>query len=294
MTAKTAHKGETSPKKRGRPKKVTAGKIKIDKEFQSLILPQTKAEQAQLEQNLLAEGRCRDRLVLWKGPGILLDGHHRLDVCKKHNLPFDTVEIELKDRDAARAWIRDNQLGRRNLTPEAVAYLRGQHYNGEKQSHGGDRKSETSSGNDDHLNTADALAERYKVGAKTIRNDGDFAAALDKITENGDDKLKTALLRREVTLTRKQLQELADMEDQEKQQEAVTEVLETGKMPKRKAGKKSTKAGKEKITVPTDPVELVKALLRDLGPSVVEKVQKAITQALAEHKAKQQPSDEEE
>jgi hypothetical protein len=284
----------TELKKKGRPKKLTADQIKIDPEFQSLILPQTKAERAQLEKNLLADGRCRDRLVLWKGHGILLDGHSRLEICTEHDIPFSTVEIALKDREAARAWIRENQLGRRNLTAEAVAYLRGQHYNAEKQSHGGDRKSEASSGKVDLLKTADALAERYKVGEKTIRNDGDFAVALDKITENGDDKLKRALLRGEVTLTRKQVKDLADLTDQKKQQEAVAKVLEAGKMPKHKAGAKSTKAGKEKMTVPTDPVELAKALLRNLGPSVVEQIQQAIAQVLAEQEAKQQPSDEEE
>src|SRR5262249_53457789 len=153
-----------------------------DPEFQTLIIPLTREERAQLEQNLVAAGRCRDPLVVWKGQGILLDGHNRLEICRKRNLPYDVVEIELPDRNAALEWIRANQLGRRNLTPEAVAYLRGQHYNSEKQPHGGAHRDDEASGNNCHSKTDEVLAKRYKVAAKTIRNDGDFAADIDAIT----------------------------------------------------------------------------------------------------------------
>ena len=72
---------------------------------------------------------------------------------------LEVVEIEFEDREAAMAFIRKNQLGRRNMPPEAMSYIRGQHYNAEKNTHGGDRKGETS-GKESRLKTDAALAER--------------------------------------------------------------------------------------------------------------------------------------
>jgi len=90
--------------------------IKIDPEFQKLIPPLSAEERDLLEQNILRDG-CRDPLVVWDG--ILLDGHNRLEICKAHDIPFETVDAppEVKDRTDARIWIRNNQAGRRNLTP---------------------------------------------------------------------------------------------------------------------------------------------------------------------------------
>jgi hypothetical protein len=44
------------------------------------------------------------------------------------------------DLTAAKSWVRTNQLGRRNLTPEQTRYLRGQEYEESKNGHGGDKK----------------------------------------------------------------------------------------------------------------------------------------------------------
>ncbi|MGH2414456.1 MAG: hypothetical protein ACRDEA_12385, partial [Microcystaceae cyanobacterium] len=101
--------------------------IQIDPEFKSLIPPLSPQEKKQLEDNLLAYG-CRDSLVVWKDHNLLLDGHNRYEICQAQGIEFNTVEIELPEREAAISWIIDNQLGRRNLTPEAASYLRGKRY----------------------------------------------------------------------------------------------------------------------------------------------------------------------
>lgn len=85
------------------------------------IIPQlTTEEYQQLEASLLADG-CRDALVIWQG--ILLDGHHRLEICERHNLPYQIKVIDLPDKDEAKKWVIRNQLGRRNLTPFQRAEL---------------------------------------------------------------------------------------------------------------------------------------------------------------------------
>jgi hypothetical protein len=109
--------------------------LAIDSEFQALCPPLSCEEQELLEASLLAEG-CWDELVVWRTANrvSLLDGHNRYALCVKHGLAFRTVEVPgISDRDAAKAWILTNQLGRRNLRPEQAAYLRGKRYELEKR-----------------------------------------------------------------------------------------------------------------------------------------------------------------
>ncbi|MEQ8192811.1 MAG: hypothetical protein ABRQ39_32925, partial [Candidatus Eremiobacterota bacterium] len=63
----------------------TTIKIEIDPEFKALITDPRPEETAQLEESLIHEG-CRDPLVLWGS--ILLDGHHRHEICQRNSLPF--------------------------------------------------------------------------------------------------------------------------------------------------------------------------------------------------------------
>lgn len=90
-----------------------AVKIKIDKEFKKIIPPLTPDEYKQLETNLTEDG-CRDPLVTWQG--ILLDGHNRLEICNRLGIEYQTVpKLSIKNRAEAKAWIINNQCGRRNL-----------------------------------------------------------------------------------------------------------------------------------------------------------------------------------
>lgn len=95
-------------------------KPKVNPHFRSLIPPVTSDELRQLEANLLADG-CRDPLVTWNG--TLLDGHNRLVICQKHDIPYKTVSQDLDGEEEAELWIRWNQLGRRNLTDDQRAIM---------------------------------------------------------------------------------------------------------------------------------------------------------------------------
>ena len=94
----------------------------IDEAFRALIPPLSCNESAQLEQDIAAFG-CRDALVVWAETGILLDGHHRAEICEHHDLPYKTVELSFPDADAAKEWVIRNQFGRRNLVPFVRAEL---------------------------------------------------------------------------------------------------------------------------------------------------------------------------
>jgi len=88
--------------------------IKINPDFKDTLKPLTEHAFETLEKNILADG-CRDALVLWDG--FIVDGHNRYHICCKHNLPFDTTDKDFESETHARIWIRENQLGRRDLLP---------------------------------------------------------------------------------------------------------------------------------------------------------------------------------
>jgi N6-adenosine-specific RNA methylase IME4 len=88
--------------------------MRIDPEFKSLIPPLSADEYAQLEANIVRDG-CRDPLVVWDG--LLIDGHNRFEICQKHGLEYKTKEMQFESIAHARIWMRDNQRGRRNLSP---------------------------------------------------------------------------------------------------------------------------------------------------------------------------------
>ena len=85
----------------------------IDNEFRTLIPSLTKEEFSQLEANCLENG-IQDSIKTWNG--IVIDGHNRYEIAKKHGLEFKTEEMEFESRDDVRFWIIKNQLGRRNLS----------------------------------------------------------------------------------------------------------------------------------------------------------------------------------
>lgn len=86
--------------------------MRIDSEFKNLIPPLTDEEYKGLEESIISEG-CRDALVLWDD--ILIDGHNRYEICTRHNIPFETIQMDFDTRNDALVWMIKNQFGRRNL-----------------------------------------------------------------------------------------------------------------------------------------------------------------------------------
>ena len=88
--------------------------IRIDAGMQNVLRRLSADEYAGLEQDILSAGRAYDPLRVWDG--VLIDGHHRYEICQRHGLPFDVVEVEFESEAHARVWMRRNQAGRRNLS----------------------------------------------------------------------------------------------------------------------------------------------------------------------------------
>ncbi|AZW18987.1 ParB N-terminal domain-containing protein [Bordetella hinzii] len=88
--------------------------IEINEELRAYIDPLTPDEYSALERSILAEG-CRDALVLWGN--VLVDGHNRYEICRKHGIEFRTLQNErFQSMDDVRLWMIDNHLGRRSVS----------------------------------------------------------------------------------------------------------------------------------------------------------------------------------
>ena len=86
--------------------------LTVDPEYRDLIPPLNEEELKLLEESLVADG-CESPLIVWNG--VIVDGHNRYAICRKHEIPFAIQEKNFSSRDDAMLWMLRNQLGRRNL-----------------------------------------------------------------------------------------------------------------------------------------------------------------------------------
>ena len=121
--------------------------------------------------------------------------------------------------DAAKAWMLKHQLGRRNLTPEQMSYLRGKAYQLQKHvasnTQGINQHTEAKSKSctypqetEKQQDTAKKLAAEHKVSRQTIHNDATFATAVDRVTIAVGLDAKHAILARDTKLGRQEVKQL--------------------------------------------------------------------------------------
>jgi hypothetical protein len=92
----------------------------VDPEFSHLIPPLTKDEKNILEAKIIAEG-MREPILTWRN--LIVDGHHRWEICAANGIAFECREMKFPDRNAAMLWMIDHQKGRRNITPSQLAMV---------------------------------------------------------------------------------------------------------------------------------------------------------------------------
>ncbi len=157
--------------------------LQINNKFKSIIPPLLEEEYKLLESSIIEEG-CRDSLIVWKQNNTLIDGHNRYEICQKHNINFDVIYYEFENESDVIDWICVNQLGRRNLTPEARADLIGKRYNNQKQQ---GKRNDLTSGHFDQKFTAEKIAEEEGIAECSVRRAAKFSEAIDSIVETLED-----------------------------------------------------------------------------------------------------------
>jgi len=212
--------------------------IQIHPELRSLLFPLKEEELKLLEESILREG-IREKLVVWEHNGklFLVDGHHRLEIARKHGIPFQITKKNFRSLEEAKIWMLQNQLGRRNLTDEQRAYIQGKLYEMLKKPRGRPQKIGQ---NVQFFNSENATAENlgslFGVNEKTVRRNSKFAEAVDRVKQINV-KAAEKILRGEVKDAITALPQIIEKEKPEIVEEALKRLAEreTGKLKLKKA-----------------------------------------------------------
>ncbi|GHT16700.1 hypothetical protein FACS1894189_1040 [Planctomycetales bacterium] len=172
--------------------------LTIHPDLETLLPRLTETEFAGLEESILKDG-CLSPLVVWNN--TLIDGHHRYEICRKHQIPFSVQSVVFESLDDAKLWIWKHQENRRNLTAfqraeialkvkDAVAAKAKER----QRAAGGDKKSEKAKSLPQTFaeakETRQELAETAQVSHTTL-NKAEF------IAEHADEETKAKLRRGE-------------------------------------------------------------------------------------------------
>jgi hypothetical protein len=181
---------------------------KIIDELRDLLNDLDDRSAAELEKSIKADG-VRDPLVIWKEKNAIIDGHNRLKIIKKLNLPYTTKEMSFESIDLVKEWMIRNQLGRRNLTADRFDYYLGTLYNAEKQT--SDKPGNLGGPREKGVDTAAKIATEFGVSERTVRRAGEAAIGIDKLEQIKGRMAKQKQLEGKGELTKPELTELGKM-----------------------------------------------------------------------------------
>ena len=207
------------------PKQPRQSHVIIDPEFKSLITPLTAEEKNLLEESIKREG-CRDPLVTWRG--ILVDGHHRYQICTRLNLRYSMTVLpshQVKTREEAKVWIIRNQFARRNLHlfQRVELALQMEEIISARSQQGKRNDFFQNSGKSDPLHTDKELAKIAAVSHDTIHKGR-------VIAERAPEATKDRLRRGETTIYR-EYRRIVYKDQQESQRSALLESASQNTSP---------------------------------------------------------------
>lgn len=195
--------------------------IVVSDEICGYITPLTQEQRFLLEKNLIEEG-CRDPIIVWRRSEmelVIVDGHNRYQICKKHNLEINYVIKDFDDVNHIKLWMIENQIGRRNLSQDQLSYYRGLKYLSLRKRRGG-FENIRSKGKKENT-TSDKLSNEFSVSSSTIKRDAKYAEVIDLI-ENLKPDLKQKILTGELNVKKRVLLKLLEI----KNQDEILNVLE--------------------------------------------------------------------
>lgn len=96
-------------------------KLHIDPEFESFIPPMPAEQRAALEKSIVESGGATEPIRHWDG--VIVDGHNRYEICTRLGLPFEVEDMPFASRDDVKTWMLENQIARRNMTPDQLEML---------------------------------------------------------------------------------------------------------------------------------------------------------------------------
>ena len=171
--------------------------LTVDPEFRDLIPPLNEEELKLLEASLVADG-CESPLIVWNG--VIVDGHNRYAICRKHEIPFSIQEKNFSSRDDAMLWMLRNQLGRRNLNNYQRSELALKFE--PLFAHASEKRMLAGKLVDPPQNSAEGSGETRKQIAKMAGVSHDTIKKVKRLHEHADEETKSRLRRGEMTVNK--------------------------------------------------------------------------------------------
>ena len=171
--------------------------LTVDPEFRDLIPPLNEEELKLLEESLVADG-CESPLIVWNG--VIVDGHNRYAICRKHEIPFAIQEKNFSSRDDAMLWMLRNQLGRRNLNNYQRSELALKFE--PLFAHASEKRMLAGKLVDPPQNSAEGSGETRKQIAKMAGVSHDTIKKVKRLHEHADEETKSRLRRGEMTVNK--------------------------------------------------------------------------------------------
>ncbi len=187
------------------------------------LLPPLSEEQLSILEADIQQNGCYTPIIVNEDM-VIIDGHNRQNMCKKHGIPYKMMVFHFDDLLEAKQWALDTQKSRRNLEkwelgkialklkPEVEARAKANIIAG-----GGDQKSaQISSGFAKSqnpispVNTTQELADAVGIGHQTMNR-------IIQIGEHAPQVVKDALDKKELSINQgykitKEIQELPEEE----------------------------------------------------------------------------------
>ena len=171
--------------------------LTVDPEFRDLIPPLNEEELKLLEANLVADG-CESPLIVWNG--VIVDGHNRYAICRKHDIPFSIQEKHFDTREEVMLWMLRNQLGRRNLNNYQRSELALKFE--PLFAHASEKRMLAGKLVDPPQNSAEGSGETRKQIAKMAGVSHDTIKKVKRLHEHADEETKSRLRRGEMTVNK--------------------------------------------------------------------------------------------
>ena len=171
--------------------------LTVDPEFRDLIPPLNEEELKLLEESLVADG-CESPLIVWNG--VIIDGHNRYAICRKHDIPFSIQEKHFDTREGVMLWMLRNQLGRRNLNNYQRSELALKFE--PLFAHASEKRMLAGKLVDPPQNSAEGSGETRKQIAKMAGVSHDTIKKVKRLHEHADEETKSRLRRGEMTVNK--------------------------------------------------------------------------------------------
>jgi hypothetical protein len=180
------------------------GKVRVDAKIKDLIPPLREDQLKTLEESLLAEGKAISALWLWGD--LLVDGHNRFNLCKKHKMPYEVIQVyeDAEDIEDVMDRIRRDSLARRHMSPGEQSKIRAE------------RVAYKISKGAKPADAVRAVAEESNVTPRQVRRDvqrAELVETLDEDLKPAMDAVSTPVVKKLASLSKPQQKAIAKKAD---------------------------------------------------------------------------------